>query len=134
MELNVHSATLKSLTEDTKSFVLVDFHAYGSALSDIARGTSPIFDFAVTYEMEMDDFFSHALAKGEFVRIEIYTFQKETATPRLFAHASVSTSAILHPSVAIHLPRLEPLPAKDEGMVGSLSVSMQLAQPIPVPD
>ena len=32
LEVNVHSAALKSLPEDTKSFVLVDFHAYDSAL------------------------------------------------------------------------------------------------------
>jgi len=121
------------IVQDTRSFVLIDFYKYGSEHSGIVRGASPTFKFTATYEIEDDHFFSHTLAKGEFVRVEIYTLQKKTATPRLFAYTSVSTYATLHPSAAIHLPELKLIPVKDEGAVGTLSLSMRLARPISAP-
>ena len=131
LTVSVHSATLQAglCSDNTKSFVLVDFHTYGSELSSIASGVSPKYDFTVTYDIEENPFFSHGLAKGDFVMIELYILQKEQSM--LFASASVPTSALLHPSAAIHLSRLElTSPVGDGKIIGSLSMSLQLARPL----
>lgn len=135
LEVTVHGAVLSGLSEEVRSFALVDFHAYGSELSDVVGGTSPAFDFAVTYGTEdIDGSFARALARNELVRVEIYTLREKEAAPALFAHASVSTSMISGHQTSIHLPRLDLTPANgNEGAAGSTSLSMRLENPMSAP-
>ena len=141
LQVSLHSAAFRDLPEGTKSFAILDFHTFGSKLSDIVSGTSPAFNFSVKYEIKVDAFSFCLLAKEGVVRIELYILQQESdrglnesqETGVLFAYTSVSISALLHQSAAIYLPRLELTSGKEEhNPAGSVGVSMWLGQPTPL--
>jgi hypothetical protein len=66
--------------------------------------------------------------------VELYVLKEETP-PRLFACASVPTSALLNPLAQARSPAVELLLAheRDGETVGSLNLSMRLARPIHTP-
>ena len=133
--ITVHSATLqRDIPPDTKSFVLMDFHTFGSELSGIATGANPEYNVTVSFPMNEDDsLFALTISRGGYLRIEVYTLQEDQ--PRLFAHASVPTFTLLESLTGIRLPRLQLTPVNcnsvdDDAVGGSLNVSMQLQKPI----
>jgi hypothetical protein len=63
LQVSLHSAAFRDLPEGTKSFAILDFHTFGSKLSDIVSGTSPAFNFSVKYEIKVDAFSFCLLAK-----------------------------------------------------------------------
>ena len=133
--ITVHSATLqRDIPPDTKSFVLMDFHTFGSELSGIATGANPEYNVTVSFPMNDDSLFAHTISRGGHLRLEVYTLQ-EDQPPKLFAHASVPTFTLLESLPGIRLPRLQLTPVNcnsvdDDAVGGSLNVSMQLQKPI----
>jgi len=65
LKVHVAGATLKGrIPAGTKSFILIDFHTFGSELSNVVPGTSPEYNFTATYELEVDRFLLHTMVKG----------------------------------------------------------------------
>ena len=133
LEIKVASASLSGerLSDSMVTFVALDFHTFDTQFSNTATGTSPTWNFVASFEMEVDQFLLQTLA-NQCVRIEVYTLQSE-ATPRLFAHASVSMFDLLNENTSTSVSRLELFPIEGETQVGHLSVSLNLAQPLPNP-
>eukprot|EP00956_Cyclotella_meneghiniana_P005239 scaffold6550_cov74-Cyclotella_meneghiniana.AAC.3 len=98
-----------SLSDETQSFVLIDFHTYGSMMSSIVKGLSPTYDLNASFRFNMD---SH---QGS-IRIEIYTIHNDKAT--LFAWAVVSADCFKPGTIGTHQLVLE---ATDSAPVGTLS-------------
>jgi hypothetical protein len=48
-------SSLMDVSEETKTFILLNFHTYASELSDVLMGGNPKYDFGVLYKMESDD-------------------------------------------------------------------------------
>ena len=134
IEIAIQGALLTGALDETKSFILIDFHTFKSEVSDIVSGANPMYDFDVSYEMtESDDAALFRLLAGSFVRVELYVLVREETPPKLLAWASVQTSALLTPLAQARSHTLELLPPNQQGggeAVGSLNLSMQLARPI----
>ena len=91
------------VSEETKTFILLDFHTYASELRDVLMGGNPKYDFSVLYEMEADSCaIVHSLAES-CIQVELYVLGEKTP-PRLFACASVPTLALLNPSGMVAPP------------------------------
>lgn len=112
-----------SLSDETRSFVLVDFHTYGSMMSPIVKGLSPAYDFNALYKLNMD---RH---QGS-VKIGVYTVHHDKAN--LFAWAVTSADWFMPGVIGTRQLDLTH-EATDSAPVGKLSVTLKLAQPIGLP-
>jgi hypothetical protein len=115
-------------SDESLSFVLVDFFSFESMCSSITRGIRPTYDFIFSYKLDIDRFILQNLADGH-MQIEIYTLQSIKAIPLLFASASISTSDLLL-SGTIDIPKLNLRGPGDNQLVGTVAVTLELAQPL----
>ncbi|KAL3805291.1 hypothetical protein HJC23_008998 [Cyclotella cryptica] len=130
LEVHIANGSLESteLTEESLSFILIDFLSFESMCSSIKRGINPTYDFIISYKLDVDRFILQNIADGH-MQIEVYTLQSITETPLLFASASMSTSDLLL-SGRIHLPKLKLSGPGDKQRVGTVTLTLQLAQPL----
>lgn len=116
------------LSEESLSFVLIDFFSFESMCSPITRGIKPTYDFTISYKLVIDRFVLQNLSDGH-MQIEIHTLQSIKAIPLLFASASIPTSDLLL-SGSIDIPELNLRGLGNNQLVGTVAVTLRLAQPL----
>ena len=131
LEVHIASVSLEGndFADQTCSFVLIDFHTFGSVLSSIANGMHPEYGLSAIYKLK-SDYFALAIAGG--LRIELYIVQHDRAT--LFATAVLSCEE--NEDISSYLPRfigsneLKLCRHCDGAAIGTLNVRLKLAQPL----
>ena len=116
-------------SDQTCSFILVDFHTFGSVLSPIVKGVRPEYGLRAIYKLTQDNL---ALAIARGLRIELYTIQHDNAV----LVASSLLSCQKDEDFSSYLPRvigwneLNLCRHGDDASIGTLNVSLTLAQPL----
>lgn len=128
LEIHIGKASFepsKVVMNETESFVLIDFHTFGSMLSPLAKGKNPEYDLSAIFKLNMNRSTLQALADG--VQIELYVLKNNNAT--LFAYATTSSQqGVL--AYAIGEKELTLRAVNDESPVGTLGITLKLAQPL----
>jgi hypothetical protein len=128
LEIHIGKASFepsKVVMNEAESFVLIDFHTFGSMLSPLAKGKNPEYDLSAIFKLNMNRSTLQALADG--VPIELYVLKNNNAT--LFAYATTSSQeGVL--ADAIGEKELTLRAVNDESPVGTLGITLKLAQPL----
>jgi uncharacterized coiled-coil DUF342 family protein len=127
LDIHVGKASLdtsNNTVHEIESFVVVDFHTFGSMLSAVAKGRNPEYNLIAMFKLNMDRSTLQALADG--VQFELYLLKENNAT--LFAYATTSSQEGLADAIGDKDLTLHAV--SDGSPVGTLGITMKLAQPL----
>lgn len=131
LEVQVSNASFNqcaSLSDKIRSFVLLDFHTFGSMLSPIVVGLEPTYDVTALYNLNvMDQFLLQSLVNG--IRVEVYVLENDEVA--LFASATISCLEGEDAPSVIGSHRLNLCKANGDSLLaGTLNVKVGMKQPL----
>ena len=129
LEVHVTSGSF-DLTDETHSFVAVDFNTFSSVLSPIIIGKNPAYDFTVLYKLVLDEFTLESLLTG--LQIEVYTLKDDmTATPLAFT--TLPMDLLVPSTIGRHVLKLFRTDSTEDAPIGTLNVLLKLHYPLAIP-
>ena len=129
LEIWVKHATVREgiLTPGSSSFVVVDFFDYESQTTGLLTGNKPVWDFAATFKLVVDDFLLRYLAT------DVITLELNMACQgdfSMLARCGIPLSQLLRSKPIIRLVNHPMLSVRSQEIVAHVTIDIRLAIPV----
>ena len=129
LEVWIKSATIRDtmLGPGTATFVVIDFFDYESQTTQLMSGAKPMWDFAATFKISVDDFLIRYLAT-DVVTLELNMTSNGDFS--MIGRATVPLSSLLKSKPVIALPQHPVMSIRTGEVIAHVNMEMRLAIPI----
>jgi Ca2+-binding EF-hand superfamily protein len=129
LEVWVKGAALKEgiLSPGSSAFVVIDFFDYDSQTTSLLSGLKPVWDFATTYKINVDDFLLRYIAT-DVITLELNMACQGDFT--MLARCNVPLSSLLRSKPIIRLKDHPMISVNTGEIVAHINIEMRLALPV----